>query len=65
MGNDSTYIKELKQIMKACRNDMSLVNIRNGVANSNHMSSSQRSLAEQNLISLKNISRMEISCNSI
>ena len=49
MGNDSTYIKELKQIMKACRNDMSLVNIRNGVANSNHMSTSQRSLAEQKL----------------
>lgn len=49
MGNDSTYIKELKQIMKSCRNDMSLVNIRNGVANSNHMSTSQRSLAEQKL----------------
>lgn len=49
MGNDSTYIKELKQIMKACRSDMSLVNIRNGVANSNHMSTSQRSLAEQKL----------------
>ena len=49
MGNDSTYIKELKQIMKACRNDMSLVNIRNGVANSNHMSTLQRSLAEQKL----------------
>lgn len=49
MGNDSTYIKELKQIMKACRNDMSLINIRNGVANSNHMSTSQRSLAEQKL----------------
>ncbi|MDY4756135.1 MAG: ATP-binding protein [Parabacteroides sp.] len=49
VGNDSTYIKELKQIMKSCRHDMSLVNIRNGVANSNHMSSSQRSLAEQKL----------------
>lgn len=49
MGNDSTYIKELKQIMKSCRHDMSLVNIRNGVANSDHMSSSQRSLAEQKL----------------
>lgn len=49
MGNDSTYIKELKQIMKACRNNMSLLNIRNGVANSNHMSSSQRALAEQKL----------------
>lgn len=49
MGNDSTYIKELKQIMKACRNNMSLLNIRDGVANSNHMSSSQRALAEQKL----------------
>lgn len=49
MGNDSTYIKELKQIMKACRNNMSLQNIRDGVANSNHMSTSQRSLAEQKL----------------
>ena len=49
MGNDSTYIKELKQIMKACRYDISLQNIRNGVANSDHMSSSQRSLAEQKL----------------
>ena len=49
MGNDSTYIKELKQIMKACRYDMSLANIRNGVANSDHMSSSQRSLAEQKI----------------
>lgn len=49
MGNDSTYIKELKQIMKACRNDMSLLNIRDGVANNNHMSSSQRALVEQKL----------------
>lgn len=49
MGNDSTYIKELKQIMKSCRYDMSLQNIRNGVANSDHMSTSQRSLAEQKL----------------
>lgn len=49
MGNDSTYIKELKQIMKACRHDMSLQNIRDGVANNGHMSTSQRSLAEQKL----------------
>ena len=49
MGNDSTYIKELKQIMKSCRYNMSLQNIRDGVANSNHMSTSQRSLAEQKL----------------
>jgi len=49
MGNDSTYIKELKQIMKGCRHDMSLENIRDGVANDAHMSTSQRSLAEQKL----------------
>lgn len=49
MGNDSTYIKELKQIMKSCRYNMSLANIRNGVQNDAHMSSSQRSLAEQKL----------------
>lgn len=49
MGNDSTYIKELKQILKECRNDMSLKNIREGVARNEHMSSSQRSLAEQKL----------------
>jgi hypothetical protein len=49
MGNDSTYIKELKQIMKACRYNMSLHNIREGVATNTHMSSSQRSLAEQKL----------------
>jgi hypothetical protein len=49
MGNDSTYIKELKQIMKSCRNNMSLNNIREGVSSNTHMSSSQRSLAEQKL----------------
>lgn len=49
MGNDSTYIKELKQIMKSHRNNMSLQNIRDGVADNGHMSSSQRSLAEQKL----------------
>lgn len=48
-GNDSTYIKELKQIMKANRNDMSLENIRKGVNDSNHFSTSQRSLATQRL----------------
>lgn len=49
MGNDSTYIKELKQIMKVCRHDMSMNNIREGVASNTHMSSSQKSLAEQKL----------------
>ena len=48
-GNDSTYIKELKQIMKANRNNMSLENIRKGVDNSDHFSSGQRALASQRL----------------
>lgn len=49
MGNDSTYIKELKQIMKGCRHDMSLENIRKGVEESPYMSISQRTLATQKL----------------
>lgn len=49
MGNDSAYIKELKQIMKACRHNMSLANIRSGVANSDHLSTSQRALANTKL----------------
>ncbi len=49
MGNDSTYLKELNQIMKNCRNNMSLQNIRDGVAKNNHLSAAQRSLAEQKL----------------
>lgn len=65
MGNDSTYIKELKQIMKSCRYDMSLKNIRQGVSDSDHMSASQRSLAEQNLILPKSILLTVISYNNI
>ena len=49
MGNDSTYIKELKQIMKACRHDMSLQNIRDGVASNGHLGTTQKALAEQKL----------------
>lgn len=49
LGNDSAYIKELKQIMKACRYNMSLANIRQGVANSDHLSASQRALANTKL----------------
>ena len=49
LGNDSAYIKELKQIMKACRYNMSLANIRQGVANSDHLSTSQRALANTKL----------------
>lgn len=49
LGNDSAYIKELKQIMKACRYNMSLANIRQGVASSDHLSTSQRALANTKL----------------
>lgn len=49
MGNDSTYIKELKQIMKQCRYDMSLENIRQGIQDSEYLSSGQRRMAEQRL----------------
>ncbi len=48
-GNDSTYIKELKQIMKACRNNMTLQYIRAGVNNSTFLSTAQRNLALQRL----------------
>ena len=48
-GNDSTYIKELKQIMKACRYNMTLNYIRAGVNNSTFLSTAQRNLAQQRL----------------
>jgi DNA phosphorothioation-dependent restriction protein DptH len=49
IGNDSTYIKQLKAIMKANRNQLSLANIRQGVENSELLSNSQRALALQRL----------------
>ena len=49
MGNDSTYVKELKQIMKACRHDMTLTNIRMGVNQSVFLSNTQKNLALQKL----------------
>lgn len=49
MGNDSTYIRELKMIMKSIRNDMSLRNIRRGVTASTSLSTSQKALATQRL----------------
>lgn len=49
MGNDSTYVKELKQIMKQCRHDLSLANIKAGVESSSFLSTSQKSLAQQKL----------------
>lgn len=49
MGNDSTYIKELKQIMKKCRHDMSLNNIKQGVEENSYLSTAQRNLAREKL----------------
>ena len=49
MGNDSTYIRELKMIMKKIRTDMSLRNIRRGVAASSSLSNGQKALASQRL----------------
>lgn len=49
MGNDSTYIRELKMIMKKIRSDMSLRNIRRGVSASNSLSNGQKALASQRL----------------
>jgi len=48
-GNDSTYVKELKQIMKKFRNNMTLANIKNGVKCSTFLSTSQKNLALQKL----------------
>lgn len=49
MGNDSTYIRELKLMMKKIRNDLSLKNIRRSVATSSTMTASQKGLANQRL----------------
>lgn len=49
VGNDSTYIRQLKAIMKSVRNNISLQTLRRGIANSNLLTTSQKSLAEQRL----------------
>ena len=49
MGNDSTYIRELKLMMKKTRNDLSFKNIRRGVASSQTMTTAQKGLANQRL----------------
>lgn len=49
MGNDSTYIRELKLLMRKIRNDLSLKNIRRGVTSSPTMSQGQKGLANQRL----------------
>lgn len=49
VGNDSTYIKQLKAIMKSVRKDISLRNIRRGVSSTPLLSTNQKMLAEQRL----------------
>lgn len=49
IGNDSTYIRQLKAIMRSVRNNISLQTLRRGIANSNLLTISQKSLAEQRL----------------
>lgn len=49
VGNDSTYIKEFKQILKKLRGDLNLKNIKNGVKGNLFLSQSQKQLAEQRI----------------
>lgn len=49
VGNDSTYIRQLKAIMRSVRNNISLQTLKRGIANSNLLTTSQKSLAEQRL----------------
>jgi hypothetical protein len=49
VGNDSTYIRQLKAIMRSVRSNISLQTLRRGIANSNLLTTSQKSLAEQRL----------------
>lgn len=49
VGNDSTYIRQLKAIMRSVRNNISLQTLRRSIANSNLLTNSQKMLAEQRL----------------
>lgn len=49
IGNDSTYIKQLKAIMKELRRDLSLDGITQSVEESELLSSTQKALARQKL----------------
>ncbi|KAA6331534.1 hypothetical protein EZS27_019863, partial [termite gut metagenome] len=49
IGNDSTYIKQLKSIMRGMRTNITLEGLRNSVANSSLLSNSQKILAEQRI----------------
>ena len=49
IGNDSTYIKQLKSIMRSMRANITLEELRNSVINSSLLSNSQKILAEQRI----------------
>ena len=49
IGNDSTYIRQLKAIMRNIRDNISLTGLRNNVADSTLLSNSQKTLAEQRI----------------
>lgn len=49
VGNDSTYIAQLKQIMKALRKNLNIDALKESVDNSGLLSATQKSLAKQRL----------------
>jgi len=49
IGNDSTYIKQLKAIMRSMRTNITLDRLKNSVASSSLLSNSQKMLAEQRI----------------
>ncbi len=49
VGNDSTYIKEFKQVLKKLGGDLTLKNIRNGIKGNQFLSVAQKNLAEQRI----------------
>ncbi|TDD74860.1 methylation-associated defense system ATP-binding protein MAD8 [Flavobacterium caseinilyticum] len=49
IGNDSAYIRQLKAIMRAQRNNLSLLGLRESVEESELLTSSQKALARQKL----------------
>ncbi len=49
MGNDSTYIHEIKQILKRLNKEVTLRNLKHGVAANQYLSQSQKNLANQRL----------------
>lgn len=49
IGNDSTYITQLKQIMKSLRKNLNLEALKENVENSEMLSTSQKALARQRL----------------